>query len=148
MTVGAIITFDVAAFRVAFPAFADESKYPDPMLQGYWDASTCIISDVNYGYLFGESRDRALNLLTAHMTQLGVMVANGQSVGVVTSATVGSVTVAVMPPPAKTQFQYWLYMTPYGAQLAALLSVKGVGGLTIGGLPERLGFRKIGGVFY
>jgi len=148
MTTGAIITFDVVTFRAAFPAFADASKFPDVMLQGYWDASTCIISDVNYGYLHGCCRERSLNLLTAHMTQLGVMVAAGQSVGVVTSATVGSITVAVMPPPAKTGLQYWLYMTPYGAQLAALLSVKGVGGITVGGLPEKLGFRKIGGVFY
>ena len=137
-----IITFDVAAFRYEFPAFANPVTYTDTLLQSYWDAATCFISANNYGWLNGDCRHRALDLMTAHMTQLGTMVANGQSVGVVTQAKVGEVMVQVMPPPAKSAFKYWLYMTPYGAQLAALLAVKAVGGLYVGGLPEKSAFRK------
>lgn len=147
MTTPAIITFNIPAFRIAFPAFADETKYPDVTLQLYWDSSTCFISNRNYGWLNGDCRTYALNLMTAHMTQISTLASTGQANGVVTGAGVGAVNVSVMPPPVKSQFQYWLYMTPYGAQLAALLNVKGVGGISVGGLPEKSAFRKVGGIF-
>lgn len=142
------LVFNIPQFRIDYPAFASEEKYPDTMLQAYWDAATCFISNKNYGWLNGCCREQALDLMTAHITQLGTNTAAGKSSGVTVSATVGSVSVSVMPPPAKNAFKYWLYMTPYGAQLAALLAVKAVGGLSVGGLPEKTGFRKIGGVFW
>jgi hypothetical protein len=143
----AIITFDIAAFRLAFPAFADTTKYPDATLQGFWDASCCYVSPVDYGWLHGDCRARALNLMTAHIAQLSTMAASGQPIGVGQSATVGAVSVSMVPPPIKSGFQYWLAITPYGMQLWALLNVKGAGGLYIGGLPEKSAFRKVGGVF-
>ncbi len=143
----AVITFDVAAFRAAFPAFADPQKYPDATLEGYWDAACCYISPTDYGYLHGDCRARALNLMTAHLTQLSTMAASGQPTGVGQSATVGQVSVSMVPPPIKNGFQYWLASTPYGMQLWALLRVKSVGGLSIGGLPEKSAFRKVGGIF-
>jgi hypothetical protein len=50
-------------------------------------------------------------------------------------------------PPAANAWQYWLNTSPYGMQLLALLQAKGVGGLYVGGLPERDAFRKVYGVF-
>lgn len=143
----AVITFDIPAFRLAFPAFADTGKYPDPTLQGYWDAACCYISPADYGWLNGDCRRRALNLMTAHLTQLSTMAASGQPTGVGQSATVGAVSVSMVPPPIKSGFQYWLASTPYGMQLWALLNVKGAGGLYVGGLPEKSAFRRVGGVF-
>ena len=143
----AVVTFDVDQFRGEFPAFADTTKYPDPILQGYFDAACCYIGPADYGYLRGDCRRQALYLLTAHLTQLGYAAAAGQNPGPVTSATVGEVSVATMQPPAKSQWQYWLASTPYGARLWALLNVKRAGGFAVGGLPEKSGFRKIGGTF-
>jgi hypothetical protein len=143
----ALITFDIPAFRVSFPAFADPTKYPDPTLQGYWDAATCYISDKNYGWLNGDCRARALNLMTAHLAALSTLINNGQPTGVGQSATIGAVSVSMVPPPVKSGWQYWLASTPYGMQLWALLHVKAVGGLSIGGLPEKSAFRKVAGIF-
>lgn len=144
----ATIVFDVAAFRVAFPAFANDTTYPDATLQAYWDAACCYISPEDYGWLHGACRVRALNLMTAHLAALSTMIANGQAVGVGQSATVGAVSVSMVPPPIKSGFQYWLAITPYGIQLWALLSAKAAGGLYVGGLPEKSAFRKVGGVFF
>lgn len=144
----ATIVFDVAAFRIAFPAFANETTYPDATLQAYWDAACCYISPADYGWLHGDCRARALNLMTAHLAALSTMIANGQAVGVGQSATVGAVSVSMVPPPIKSGFQYWLCTTPYGIQLWALLSAKAAGGLYVGGLPEKSAFRKVGGVFF
>jgi len=143
------IQFDVDKFRLDFPAFADETKYPDETLQGYFDVARCFISPVDYGYLHGDCRERALYLMTAHLTQLGYQAASGGGggAGIATSATIGAVSVSSMAPPVKTAFQYWLFTTPYGAQLAALLGIKGVGGLYVGGRPELSAFRKVGGAF-
>jgi hypothetical protein len=96
--------------------------------------------------------------LTAHLLALGTMQtagaggqgqsAGGVQGGFITSATVGEVSVAKLAPPATNGWQWWLASTPYGQALWALLSVKAVGGFAIGGLPEREGFRKVGGVFF
>jgi hypothetical protein len=75
------------------------------------------------------------------------MLASGTNPAVITSATVGEVTIGIEPPPIKNQFTYWLSSTPYGMQLLALLNVKGVGGISVGGLPEKSAFRRVGGVF-
>lgn len=147
MTTPIVITFDIPAFRIAYPAFSDPEKFPDETLQLYWNNATCYVSNRNYGWLNGCCRTLALNLMTAHMTQMSTSANTGQATGVVTNAAVGAVNVGIMPPPAKSAFQYWLYCTPYGAQLAALLNVKGVGGISVGGLPEKSAFRKVGGIF-
>ena len=144
------LTFDVVAFRLAFPAFADELLYPTPTLQGYWDAATCYISDQDYGYLNGVCRERAINLMTAHLTALSNIIAENNykgMPGLAQSATIDKVSVSLTPPPAKNQWQWWLSLTPYGQQLFALLFVKGAGGMYIGGLPETSAFRRVGGVF-
>lgn len=142
-----VITFNVTEFRASFPAFASEAAFPTPTLQGYWDSATCYISDVNYGRLKGSCRAQALNLMTAHLAALSVLIANGQTPALVQGSTVDKISVTLTPPPFKNQWQWWLALTPYGAQLFALLQVKSVGGMYIGGLPETSAFRKVYGVF-
>lgn len=126
-----MITFDIALFRAQFPAFADETTFPDETLQGYWDVAICYISDNDYGYLNGASRVRALNLMTAHLAALSTLIANGQTPGMVQSSTIDKITVTLTPPPLRDAFMWWLNLTPYGAQLAALLAIKAVGGFYI-----------------
>jgi hypothetical protein len=137
----AIFTFDVAGFRLAFPAFSDEATFPDELLQGYWDAAITYISDVDYGWLQGAARYRALNLMTAHLAALGVMIAAGQTPGLVSGSTVDKISVTLTPPPVKDQWQWWLSLTPYGQQLLALLGMHSVGGLFVGACFGPRGFR-------
>lgn len=141
------ITFDVAQFRLAFPAFASAVTYPSPVLAAYWDAATCYISDSDWGYLRGDCRRQALNLLTAHLTQTGYAAAAGQSQGTVITSTVDKITVTLLAPPVRNGWQFWLTSSPYGVRLWALLTVRSVGGFMVGGSNERGAFRKAGGNF-
>lgn len=139
-------TFDVALFRQAYPEFASQAQYPDIVLRMYWDTGTNFISDQNYGSLKDAGRNTALNLMTAHLTKLASIANAGSTVGLEQSATIGSVSVSLTPPPLKNQWQWWLSTTPYGQQLFALLQMASVGGFYVGGRPETLAFRKVGGL--
>lgn len=143
----AAIAFDVALFRERFPAFADPTLYPTPVLEGYWETASCIFGPGAYRCLVDDCRVRAIMLLTAHLAQLSAMIASGVTPGVVTSATVDKVSVSLMQPPSTDAWSWWLAMTPYGAQLWAILSTMAVGGMYIGGLPERAAFRKVFGLY-
>jgi hypothetical protein len=140
-------TFDIAAFRTQFPAFANTATFPDETLNAYWAAATCYVNPVDWCYLSGDCLQLALNLMTAHLTQLSVLIAQGQNPGFIQAATIDKVSVTLQPPPVHNQWQWWLSGTPYGAQLWALLQGKSVGGFYIGGLPESFAFRKVAGIF-
>lgn len=146
-----VISFDVAAFRAAFPEFSSSTTYPSPTLQMFFDTATVYINPiVTNGVPFAldeNSKTLALNLMTAHLTKISTMAASGQTSGFVQSATVDKVTVGLTPPPNKNHWQWWLSSTPYGAQLLALLLTKSSGGFYFGGLPELSAFRKVGGIF-
>lgn len=147
MTHPARYVFDIPAFRISYPAFADETLFPDATLQMYWDTATCYIDNLNWGWLRGDCRYKAITMMVAHLAALSVIIAGGQIPGLVQSATVDKITVSLTPPPLNNQFQWWLSLTPYGQQLLALLQVSSVGGFYIGGAPERSAFRQVGGGF-
>lgn len=148
MITPAILTFDVTAFRLLFPAFANASLFPDATLQMFWDSATCYISDVgNFGALQGKCRQYSINLMTAHLAQLSTIIAAGQVPGLMQSATIDKITVSLTPPPVANQFKWWLNLTAYGQQLLALLQIRSAGGFYYGGVPELAGFRRVGGVF-
>lgn len=154
------IPFNDTLFRQQFPAFADTVKYPTAILNVFWNVAANFIDSVDFPcrILTGDSLVYALNCLTAHLYTLSLQqqeAAIGQggagSVdqgGFITSAHIDEITVSKMAPPASNGWQYWLSTTPYGQALWALLSVISVGGTSVGGLPEREGFRKVGGVFW
>lgn len=145
-----MITFNPSTFRQLFPQFSDAGVWPDVRLQMQFDLATGYVSDDEYGCMPLAARTAALNLMTAHLCALAVIIAqNGYSgqVGVVQAATVDGISITLTPPPVKSQWRWWLNSTPYGAQLAALLEAQAVGGFYIGGLPERAAFRKVGGYF-
>lgn len=140
-------SFDAVEFRALFPAFSNATTFPDSMLNMYWDIATNYIANDDYGALSGTSRGYAINLMGAHLTALSVVVAGGQVPGMMTGAKIDKINVTLTPPPIKSQYHWWLGLTPYGQQLLALLSVSVAPGFFIGGLPERSAFRKVGGVF-
>jgi hypothetical protein len=139
--------FDVTFFRLNFPEFANSTTFPDATLQRYWNTAITFISNENYGALCGDDRFWALNLATAHVAKLAVNQANNTPSGITQSATIDKVSVTLVPPPVKTQFQWWLNLTPYGQELAMILQVHSAGGFHIGGLPEGSAFRKWAGIF-
>lgn len=132
-----------------FPAFADANTfYPDVTLQAYWDTAILYITDQTAGSrLITEAKQaRAINLMTAHLAALSQIIAKGNIPGLVESATIDKVSVTMTPPPAKTQWQWWLSLTPYGQQLYALLQISSVGGFYFGGVPEIGAIRRTGGI--
>ena len=142
------ITFDADKFRVQFPEFANTTDYPTVYLQGYWDQATCYISPEVTSCMSEACLERALFLMTAHLIKIGEDTTAGDDPAFVSSASIDKVSVSVVPPPQRDQWEWWLNLTSYGQQLLALLKSKAVGGLYIGGSLERLSFRKAGGVFY
>lgn len=135
-----MIEFNVALFRSSFPSFANVQCYTNEALTGYWDTATLFISADDYGYLNGNSRARAINLMAAHLAQLADMINSGQTPGQVQSSTIDKISVTLTPPPQPDQFAWWLNLTGYGAQLYALLSVKAVGGFYVTPCRSARGF--------
>lgn len=138
-------SFDVTLFRAQFAEFAATPS--DQVLAVYWGIATNFVAANDGCIMTGDALQYALNLATAHIAKLAAVAASGQTQGVVSGATEGSVSVSFQPPPVKSAFQFWLAQTPYGQQLWALLQVKSAGGLHIGGSLERASFRKAGGIY-
>jgi hypothetical protein len=143
----AIIEFSAEKFRLRFPYFTEE-KFPDEELEKYWEMAICYISATDYGCLSGDCRELAIQLMTAHLAIIGKNAETGDTTGFVNSATIDKITVSLTPPPAGSQYTWWLSLTTYGQQLLALLKSKVAGGCYIGGSLERQAFRKVGGNFY
>ncbi len=147
------ITLVVADFRALFPQFADPLAFPDLLIQGQFALATGYVSPwVDGCTMTEEVRTFALYLMTAHLLALGKIIAADGSYtgtpGIVTASKVGDVQVTLAAPPyGEDSWRYWMNLTPYGQQLLALLDAQSVGGFYVGGLPERSGFRRVGGGF-
>ncbi|XYQ53307.1 DUF4054 domain-containing protein [Pectobacterium carotovorum] len=141
------ITLDITQFRATFQPLADAVDFPDEQIQAQFLMAQCYISPGRT--LRGECLKNALYLMTAHLLWSAHLIAKGQTTAnVVTGATISKVSVTMLPPPAKSAWQFWLSTSPFGLQLWALLNIKAAGGAYVGGLPERSAFRKVGGVFF
>lgn len=134
-------TFGLAAFRLLYPQFVGVS---DATVLAVADQALCFISDTGC-----ECDDTAWFLMVAHLLQIQAAAANsGGGSGPVASATVGGVSVSFQAPPyGSSAYKFWLFTTPFGAQLAALLARCSAGGVYVGGAPERAAFRQVGGGF-
>lgn len=138
----ALLTFDVAAFRLQCPAYADPVAYPDAELQGFWNSATNYMSNVgNYGSLQGSQRQYGLNLLTAHLAYITGLIARNTVPYVLGASSIDKVSITAVPPPLKNQWGWWLSISAYGQELWSLLQVKSVGGFYIGGTPTQSAFR-------
>lgn len=124
------IAFDPAAFRLLFPAFSDPTKYPDILLQAWFNAATSFVTKYwnNCSWMTLQQNTDALNYATAHIAALNADIAGGGTPGILTGATIDKVSVQIAEPPVSNQWQYWLASTPYGQMLLALLQIAGVGG--------------------
>lgn len=136
------ISFNVTDFRAGYPEFDNCATYPTALLTSYWTVATNFISKCPMGCVTVSQQTLGLYLMTAHIAKLMTNAATGQSSGIVTSATVEDVTVAIQPPPETTQYQWWLNQTPYGQMLLALFQVETVGGFYAGGSLDLAAFRR------
>jgi len=143
----ATILFDAAIFRIQCPLYANFTTYPDATILNWWTVGSDYISVDDYGLLKGNSRILALNLMAAHLLYLSDKIASGAATGILTSASEGSVSIGIAPPPFKSMFQAWLAESPYGKQLYALLSVKSAFGLYVGGSGVTGNIRNPDGTF-
>ena len=142
------ITFNATRFRSRFPAFENQTTYPDATLQGYFDTALCYVDSNRGGCLSDECREQALFAMTAHLCRLSDLIVRNKTPGVKTGSSVGRVSVSLAAPPfGSSEWSYWLNTTSYGQQFLALLSGQVAGGLYIGGRCERAAFRKVGGRF-
>lgn len=141
------LVFDAAAFRVQFPVYANATTYTTPALQSFWNMAIIYISPTDYGFISGDSRQRALNMMVAHLTYLQDMLTSGTAPQMVNSSSVDKISVSLTPPSVKNQWAWWLNLSPYGQQLQALLSIRGGFGMYSGGSLARAGFRQPAGGF-
>lgn len=142
-----MIAINLTTFRAMFPQFAAKL---DDVITLQFDLATSYVSADTYGDMSEAARTNALYLMTAHLLALADIIATGNysgRPGIVTASSVGDVSVTLQPPPAGSQWRWWMNLTPYGAQLVALLDAQSAGGFYVGGLPERAAFRKVGGVW-
>ena len=109
-----VVVFDAAAFKIRYPEF---SAVPDLRLSAFFNDATLYLSNANNSPVQNITRRaQLLNMITAHVASLGgALAAAGQPspVGRVSSATEGSVTVALeyaVPGSAA-----WYVQTQYGA---------------------------------
>lgn len=141
----AAFSLDLGKFRAEYPAFSDTNTFTDDVLLSCYETAGFYVANENYGRLRDRAREKALDLMTAHLAALSVIVSEGGSPSVAQAASVDKVSVTMTPPPVKSQYAWWLSTTPYGMQLLALLNVKSAGGFFVGGSDTRGGFRSNAG---
>ncbi len=151
--------YNDAAFRAQFPEFADVDTYPATTIGLFFTLAATFVQGDNSpcSFLQGAQLQAVLNYLTAHLmvisrqqnsaTNGGEEPGTAQS-GFETSSSIGEISVAMLAPPVKDGWEYWLSSTPYGTALWALLSIVAIGGFSIGGLNPSGSFRREGGVFW
>lgn len=138
-------SFSYASFIAAFPTFNNVALYSQAALANWWTMGTAYINIEQRADWQPAQVQLAADLMCAHLAASFALINADTPAGVITSASQGSVSVSMQPPPTASAFGYWLATTPYGTQLRALLGVVAGVGLYVGGSLERASFRKAGG---
>lgn len=133
------VQVNIAEFRQLFPAFNDTTKYPDNIVQIMLDTAQNYISANKNEYVKENVIKQMIYLMTAHLLiQNNNIASDNTDGGLVTSASVGGVSVSKAIPPNKTALSYWLSTTVYGLQLRALLRLQATVGIYKGGTKENV----------
>lgn len=124
-------TFNIGAFRTAFPEFADKVKYPDVMVN-VW--SGLALAQVNQNawkaqYMLGVQLYTAHELVLAAQSSAASQVggAPGQQGGIAQTKTIGSVTVGYDAASSNEKDAAWWNLTTYGKQFIRLARLFGAG---------------------
>lgn len=144
------VTLDPAAFREnpIFDEFSDESEYPDTCLDMYWAIATCYLDDQTNCLIGEECLTLALQLMMAHIMNIGNAASMGSGTGVVEQGTIDDVTTKLKLPSFDNDiFNYWINSSEYGKMIYAMFSGIMVGGVYIGGSSDIKAFRGPRGLF-
>lgn len=129
------MNFDIGAFRVAFPEFADTVKYPTSMIE-FWvtlatlQVRTCIWKSA---WVQGVSLYVAHEITLAALNQKSATFGGtpGTSGGIANTKTVGSATVGYdTTSTAEKDAGYW-NLTNYGKQFIRLARIFGAGAIQL-----------------
>jgi len=140
MANGDILTLTVDRFRSDFPSFSDETTHPSAIIQGAINRAYQFVSRKVSAYLMDEDAQMlALELMTAHIKTIGDKIAQGNSAGgMVGASTVGDVSITLIPPIIKRNFDFWINQTQFGQEYVALLGSQCPAGLFLGGSNQRV----------
>lgn len=117
-----LVNITYEGFIQMFPEFADTTKYPRGTVDGFIIQAQCYITPMNVGEMTGTSRELAIYLMIAHLLTLNAYILSGNRSGVLlTSASIGDVSVSGTPPAARDMMDQWYGYTIYGVRLKALL---------------------------
>ena len=140
------VVVTVQNLRQAFPEFSDTTKYPDAYIQRFITMATMYISTVS-GRIRDDVRVLAIEYMTCHLMTLsaidgkGNAQGDGNGGGVLTSASIESVSVAFQAVIANNSFEQWIQSTPYGKAYWALLQANNPAGIYWVGTPRAFGIR-------
>ena len=141
------VNVTVAEFRLAFPEFADTTKYPDAYIQRFITMASRFITK-DSGRIKDDVRVLALEYMTGHLITLSAVDGKGNAQGdgssaggVLLSAHIESVSVAYQSAIANSMFEQWIQSTPYGKMYWALLSANNPAGIYWVGSPRAFGIR-------
>ena len=130
--------------REAFPEFASECKYPDGYINRFLTQATAYISNYNCK-LRPQVRLLAIQYMACHLMSLTATDAGGNATGadgnIVTSSSVGNVSVSIQAPIARDAFEQWIQTTPYGKAYWALLTANNPTGIFYIGTSRAFGIR-------
>ena len=124
--------FDIYQFREDFPEFADTTKYPDLMIEFWSGVGGTLLNAVRWA----TTRDYGLKLFTAHQCSMARMnmdnaaigAVPGQGNGVVSSNSVGGVSVSFDTNLSGIRDAGQYNATSYGVQFYQLSQLIGMGG--------------------
>ena len=128
-----VVPLDIAAFRRAWPQFADEAVTPDAIIRVAWREAGLLVGNtpggrIPYAPPEVETRAVVMDLVLCHLLTLRQ---RSGLVGTLTSAAQGSVSAGSSYTPAKNS--RWWEQTPCGATAWELMLPYRSGGLWISG---------------
>lgn len=127
------ITMDISAFRLAFPEFADEVKYPDEMITFWSSAGLLLLNEERWGDLL----QHGLWLYVAHNIVLGSADMSAGDAGRYPGAGVGGVISNKSADGVSVGYDTRAFtldnagnynMTKYGREFWQLMMIVGMGG--------------------
>lgn len=124
------MAFDIAVFRQSFPAFADETTYPDAMIEIWAGLGDKLLNVERWGDFY----DEGLRFFVAHEVYLAAKAATATDTdsasegGLVASLGAGPLSVSFDNQPALEKDAGHYNLTTYGKQYWRLVQIVGMGG--------------------
>lgn len=118
-----LVIFDPEKFRTLYPAYRDEVKYPDELLQMYFDSASMFVgntpNDIRYPYNPDKGvfeREIFIFLAMCHLLTLEANADTGAPVGRISSASQGSVSTSFDLLKTNSYLGDWWNQTQCGAR--------------------------------